>query len=299
MSLSIKQKIVVATIVIVILTLSIIKLFLNKNKALMISFEISQVIDEPQSDNENFDFEPYTEQESFTNVIEGLDILKSMKRAFEKPFEKLKDGIQKPINDVKDAFMDPINKIVNFVNDVKRAFDNIPVRVAHFSNAFRKIDEGIKLEFINLGLSLKKGFDDIFDLVGTVGNCGIKTITNIRTCMIWYIIDLIGTTLYNIIVVLPIFITRSVIGFNLQPFVDMIHGYIEQLDSLLQYVTCSKERLFHFPKWVIELCYTCEFDTQIRAIKTDWTETIPRLMNEPTKIFKEAGIEFESVWKKM
>lgn len=299
MDLSIKHKFGVITIVIIFLTLFIIRLFLNKNKALIIYNEMAKIVDGPKInvDEVVFEFEPYTVQENFTNVIEGLDILRDIKRAFERPFEKLKDDISKPIDDIKDAFMKPINEIIAFVNRVRDAFDKIPERVNHFSSAFRKVDQGIKLEFVNLGLSLKKGFEDIFDLVGTVGNCGINTIKNIRTCMIWYIIDLIGSTLYNIIVVLPVFTVRTIIGFDLQPFIDMIHTYIEKLDSYLQYFTCRKERFFHFPEWVIKLCYTCEFDSQIKAIKTDWTKTIPDLMEEPNKLFSEAGDDFRAVWQ--
>jgi hypothetical protein len=292
MDLSIMHKFGVITLVIIFLTLFIIKLFLNKNRAFIIHNEMSKLVFRPRAnidDCDDFGFEPYTVKENFTNVIEGLDIMRDIKRAFEKPFKKLKDELEKPINDVKDAFMDPINKIISFVERVKTQFEKIP---------FKKVDQGIKLEFVNIGLSLKKGFEDVFDLVGTVGNCGINTIKNIRTCMIWYIIDLIGSTLYNIIIVLPIFIVRNVIGFDLQPFVDMIHTYIEKLDSYLQYFTCSKDKFFHFPKWVIKLCYTCEFDSQIKAIKNDWTQTIPNLMEEPNKLFREAGDDFRAVWEK-
>ena len=143
-------------------------------------------------------------------------------------------------------------------------------------------------------LSLKLGFNDVFDLVGTIGNCGIKTITNLRTCIIWYIIDMIGCTLYNIIVVLPVFAILMITGFNLQPYVDTINYYLEYIDSIIFDFTCC--HLIHFPKWVIDLCYTCKYQDKVDQIKLDWTETIPNLLTEPKNKFYEAGTKFRSVF---
>jgi hypothetical protein len=113
--------------------------------------------------------------------------------------------------------------------------------------------------------------------------------------MIWYILDLIGTTIYNIFVVLPVFIVKFITGFNLQPYVDLVHKYIDILDSYFKYFTCG-DSFLHFPPWVIKLCYSCDLEREIKKIDRDWNETIPKLLNEPAGVFDFAGKQFKNVF---
>ena len=293
MNYSIIQKISIILVMIVSITYLVIKLFINRIKVDSIRQEMMSLMVEnnklsneynynPEGDDD-FEIYSYVKQEGFSNVIEGLDVGKEMKKVFERPFNKMKD-----------ALGGPINKIVNFVKDVDEAFKSIPKRTKAFAQAFDDVGEGIKLEFVNLGKSINLGFTDIFDLVETVGKCGIKTIQNLRICIIWYILDLLGSTLYNIIVVLPVFMIRMITGFDIQPFVNIVHGFIECLDLLFFNFTCY--HLIHFPDWVIRDCYTCKFSDKVDKLNLDWGKTIPDLMNQPTKKFKDAEKNFRTVF---
>lgn len=237
---------------------------------------------EENNNPESDDVDTYEKQEGFSTIIEGLDIGKEMRKTFEKPFNKMKDELG-----------DPLKKIFEFVDNVKRAFESIPKRAKAFRTAFDETGQGIKMQFDNLGESLKIGFGDVFDLIDAVGTCSINTIKNFRICVIWYIMDLIGTTLYNIIVALPIFITRTITGFNFQPYVDEVKKVIDYIDSLFFDFTCH--HLFRFPQWVINSCYSCNFDSQVARIKTDWKTTIPALLKAPISKFEKAGSSFKAV----
>jgi hypothetical protein len=241
--------------------------------------ELSKNVEEYSDD---FEIESYEKQEGFIEGISTGDIEKGLKNTFEKPLHK-----------VRDALKGPLDEMLNFFRDVKRAFLSIPIRARAFKIAFNQVGEGIKLEFDNLGKSLKLGFDDVFDLIDTVGKCGIKTIENFRICVIWYIMDLVGATLYSIIVVLPVFITFMITGFNLQPYVDEVNKSVSYIDSLFFNFTCF--HIFKFPQWVIDACYTCEFKDKVNKINIDWKKTIPDLLQAPISKFIDSGNSFKAV----
>jgi hypothetical protein len=291
MKCSATQKVTIVIVTVGVITFFVVELFKNKSKALTIHQEMMTLITlKNELDTSSKlgqiepEFEPYGKQEGFSNIIEGLDIGKEMRKTFEKPFNKMKEEIGGPLNE--------IFGIVKKIND---AFNSIPRRARALQGGFEKSVKGIELEFVNLGKSLDIGFSDIFDLIGTVGKCGIDTIKNIRTCMIWYIIDLIGSTLYSIIVVLPVFITRMITGFDLQPFVDIVNNTLEYIDSLFFDYTCYL--IFHLSDWVTKLCYTCKYQEKVDKIIVDFHETIPKLLDEPGQKFKEAKHDFDSIFK--
>ena len=297
MKLSFNNKMYIIIIAFILITLSIIKLFINKNKALLIYNKLSEI--------DNYD-NYYSSVEHYENRIEGFkegmpgilspnEINRKLKNAFS--VKGIKDTFDKPVNDIKDAIMKPINEIIDIVKSIDDAFKSIPERAKMFRHAFENVGEGIKLEFINIGESLDIGFKDIFSFIRAAGDCGVKYVTNLRSCMIWYILDLIGTTIYNIFVVLPVFIVKFITGFNLQPYVDLVHKYIDILDSYFKYFTCG-DSFLHFPPWVIKLCYSCDLEREIKKIDRDWNETIPKLLNEPAGVFDFAGKQFKNVFRK-
>jgi hypothetical protein len=251
------------------------------------------------SEIDNYD-NYYSSVENYENRIEGFKegiTIKEFNNGAKNFFtgKDIKKTLEKPINDIKDAIMKPINEIANIVNTIDEAFKSIPKRARMFRHAFENVGEGIKLEFINIGESLDIGFKDIFSFIRAAGDCGVKYVTNLRSCMIWYILDLIGTTIYNIFVVLPVFIVKFITGFNLQPYVDLVHKYIDILDSYFKYFTCG-DSFLHFPPWVIKLCYSCDLEREIKKIDRDWNETIPKLLNEPAGVFDFAGKQFKNVF---
>lgn len=221
---------------------------------------------------QKFEYEPYEKQEGFTPIREGLDIGGSIIRALQKPFQPL----------------------IDFFNDLIEAFKSIPKRVAAFGDAFKDVGDGIKLEFVNLGKGIDLGFNDFFNVVGILGQCGIKSLKNFRSCIMWYILDWIGTTLYAVFVELPVFVIKKFSGIDLQPYVDMIICFIKEIDAVCFEYTCY--HFIHFPDWVIEDCYSCKFEESVAKLSLDWNETIPNLLNEPKRKFKSAERNFKKTF---
>ena len=282
------KKCIFAIILLVLLTYFISMMFIDKNKQLLQNESdmkkdvmkitesfMNEMIEKNEKKESDYEYESYEKQkEGFqsTPLIEGLDIARDIMKAFRKPFQPL----------------------IDFFEKLKDAFESIPRRVNNFGNAFKGFGKGIELEFVNIGKSLDLGFSDIFNVIGTIGGCGIKSLTNLRSCMIWYIMDCIGTTIYATFVELPIFILKMITGYNIQPYVDKVHCLIEMIDEIVFSYTCY--HIIHYPDWVIEKCYTCKFQDKVDKVNRDWNKTIPDLMNEPNKIFKQSEDDFKSVF---
>lgn len=279
------EKVSISFVVISILTTMIVLMFLDRNKVLTDIFNIEcqmLFINNSQKQLSEMFFH-IDGTHPITHVTEGfqegLNIGQKMKDAFRKG-GSIEKGIKGPLEKFKDVF-----------ENIKRAFEIIPQRFKHLNRAFKKVGDGIKLQFVNLGKSLKLGFNDIFDLFGTLGKCGIKYVNNLRSCIIWYILDGIGSTLYSIFVKLPVFMIRILTGFNMQPFVDGINCMVKYIDSLYFKLTCY--HFIHFPDWVIQDCYTCNFQQKVDKINKDWLRTIPKLLNQPRRKFLQSEAHFK------
>lgn len=281
------EKVIIALITLVLLTILIIKMVTEKcdKNTQILNRQIENFTNKrerheadqkEQIENEyqSFQYEPYQKQEGFRSCpknIEGMaSIGDQIMRAFQKPFQPL----------------------IDFFNKLIKAFAEIPIRVKHFGDAFTDVGDGIKMEFNNLGESLTLGFDDAFDVIGTLGTCGINYLTNFRTCIIWYILDCVGTTLYGVFVELPVFAILKISGLDLQPYVDMIICLCNALDKFCFEYTCY--HIFHFPDWVIRDCYSCNFQDKVDKLNKDWTQTIPNLLIAPTQKFQSAKHNFEA-----
>jgi hypothetical protein len=278
MKLNLFEKIIIAFISIILVTRVIILMFLEKNeKAILILNRkvenfTTEYNNKQETEEDDYSYEPFIKQEGFTPIIEGLDIGRSIRDAFTKPFKPL----------------------IDFFNKLKDAFKSFPGRIKAFGDAFKFFGEGIRLEFINLGKSLKTGFEDIFDVVGTLGKCSIKTLTNFRYCIMWYICDWIGHTLYAIIIELPVFMIKYIFNIDLQEQVNNCHCLLEECDKMI--FQCTGFHIIHYPGWVIEKCYSCDYQKKINKINLDFTKTIPAWLNEPTQKFIKAKDSFKKTF---
>lgn len=279
------DKVLFSVITLFVITILIIGMCLDKSKRAnnILNREVENFSNQEKQrdiDKENelentyqlFQYEPYRKQEGFGSVIEGLDIGKQIARALMKPFQPL----------------------IDFFEKVKRAFEQIPVRVNAFNTAFKWVGEGIKLEFVNLGKGLELGFDDLFDVVKTFGTCGITFFTNLRTCILWYMLDWIGKTIYAILVEFPVYMIKLFTSIDLQYIVDMINCLLEELDGLCFKYLCF--HCFHFPQWVINSCYSCQLKEKATKMDFDWNVTIPNLLNEPAIDFHKAKNYFNATF---
>jgi len=217
-----------------------------------------------------------------------------------------------------------LGNIRSFFTNITKDLKQLPIRVNKFLSSFDTLGKALNSEFTNIGAALKLGGDDIggfFELILTIFpylgkffsqylgpriNCGIEKIGNLNYCFFYYFMNMLGETLYTIFVRGPIFLIKLVSGFDLNPIAIMLWDGIYCMDDFLYGMFG-----YHFIKWsdeIMDKCFLCKnlksmpvFDTQgfndqIAKIKTDYKTNIPKLLNEPVTIFKQAGSEFKSVF---
>jgi len=233
---------------------------------------------------------------------EGLKSIEdSFKDAFEKPFnemgDKMKGAFSQVGDDITNKLGGPLKEITDFFDKIKRFFETIPGRINNFIGAFRDVNDGINLEFVNLGKSLDLGLTDVANVLGTATTCGINMIKNFRNCILYYLLDWIGKVWYGTFVEFPVFIINVASGgsFDARKCVDMVIDMFQQLDDGLH--KSAGFRFMHFPDSVIQMCYYCNFDKEVAKLKHDWTDTIPAMLNEPAQKFTDAKYKFEDVFK--
>jgi hypothetical protein len=196
--------------------------------------------------------------------------------------------------EIRRAFEAPIRPIQEFVERITNAFNKIPERVQNFDRAFKLVGEGVEKEFINLGKTLDLGARDVFNLVGAAGECGLKFVTNLRGCAMWYIMDGLGATVYAIFVELPLFVVQQIFDLDLHSYVRDLKDALREMDD--EIFNLTSYHVIHFPEDVIRDCYTCDISGQVNKLKSDFETVIPELMNEPNKIFQDASTEFKAVF---
>ena len=272
----------------------------------------------------------------------GIILITSIIQNLLKKNEKIQEGLDMPSGDqignmIKDGFMSLFDKIKNgfdqmvasimgIINKIQNFFDHTLRDIGQdLEYAFEDIGNGIKLEFKNLGIGLKTGFQDIFEYmtlfkyvfsyiddvftkyIGSRINCGLQKIGKIRSCFIFYFMDMIGHILYYVFVFMPVWIIKLVTnGFiDLQPSVDLGQNMIDCIDDFSYGM--SGYHIVHYPQWVLDECYLCKlkdmpafplkpFQDQAHKINIDWNKALPELLNQPLDLFKDAGYKFKSAF---
>ena len=239
--------------------------------------------------NEQGVIDGYENMNTHDSTIEGLDnIGDSIKNAFEKPFNKMKDGINKFANDVKSAFeripaeaqkllkKDPLNgivgKMIDFGDKIDKAFTEVPRRFNKFGKAFRDIFEGVGLEIKGVFDGLGDGFDDIGILLKYFGiflqtyvECGVKYIRNFTSCVFYYIIDAILRMLY-LPVSFSLWLLKSYANKDLYRTEALFWTYMWKLNDFIY--SLAKFNILKWPKSVRDLCYNCD-RLKVAALKRE------------------------------
>lgn len=196
--------------------------------------------------------------------------------------------------EIEKAIKKPIEPIIEFVNRVTNILNGLKDRVTNFESAFKLVGQGIEKEFESIGKSLDLGFHDIYNLIGAAGECGIKFAKNLRSCILWYLMDAIGSLVYAVFVQLPLFVAKEVFGFDLHSYVDDLKDALREMDDEIYNLT--EFHVMHFPQRVIEDCYMCDVSGQVNKLKDDFEKVIPVYMNEPNEIFGQARDKFVAVF---
>uniref|UniRef100_A0A6C0DUG8 Uncharacterized protein n=1 Tax=viral metagenome TaxID=1070528 RepID=A0A6C0DUG8_9ZZZZ len=222
-------------------------------------------------------------------IIEGLDSIgDSIKNAFERPFNQMKDGINKFADDTKNAMnkipeaakdllkKDPLNGMVNKLTDfgdkVKTAFEEIPRRFNLFGKAFKKIFEGIDMEIVGIFKGIGQGFDDIGILfkyfgilIETYLACGVKYIKNLSSCIIYYLIDALLKFVY-LPITIALWVVKSFTGKDLYYIENAFWGYMWKINGFVY--SFAKFNILKWPKSVRDLCYNCK-RLKVSALKRE------------------------------
>jgi hypothetical protein len=314
------QKILLSLVCLITITVIVIEMHMEDTLKYIVSMQnntfekLIGMFNGIKPEEDDVEYDAYMRE----GFVEGLGFLDGAKKFFSGGYNKeIKDGIE---DKIVDPLKGPLEEITNFFKKIKDFMESIPKRFEALGFAFKDVGDGIKMEFENLGKSLKVGAIDIFDVVEEAGKCTINFFTNFRTCILWYILDWIGSTIYSIFVKLPVTIIHLITGIDAQSYVDDVRYLLEEVDKKCVEWTCH--HCFHFPDWVIEKCYSCKlksietinydfgrgkgtsYNNECGEPKMDNTRnsknesgtykhnTIPGLLNQPDYKFKNAGHHF-------
>jgi hypothetical protein len=119
-------------------------------------------------------------------------------------------------------------------------------------------------------------------------SCGIKHAGNFNECAKYYAMSLIGSTVYSILVKLPIFIIKTLTGLDVQYAIDMIWEMIQCLDDFI--FGMSGFHISKYPDSIIETCYNCDLPDSGNVNK------VLGLLGKPAIDFINGAITFMSVF---
>lgn len=87
-------------------------------------------------------------------------------------------------------------------------------------------------------------------------SCGRKRIVNFAPCFFYYLLQSIGLMIYNIHVVLPIWLVKLISGVDISCYYDKIFDGINCIDDF--WLGYSGYHLFHYSDYILNKCYYCD-----------------------------------------
>ena len=214
--------------------------------------------------------------------------------------ENFKEGIHFPsVGDIKKSILGPLQPMIDF-------FKQLPKKLKKLDKGFQDIFYGIGDEFKYLGIGAGRGFNDIGLLIAYASEfvfsytmCGVKYISNIPNCILYYTVDTFLNILY-----LPIRISLWILyllGVNLYPTQNMIWKYIEKING---YIYSSLGfNIIRWPKNIRDQCYNCKrLKTSVlikkaKDIDRDFKVNIPKILMKGANRIKKGGNEIFGVAK--
>lgn len=218
------------------------------------------------------------------NDIEGFEFMDIFKE------DTYKDGI----NGINDSLMGPINKILDGINEaidwithfkenvldpITGGFQGIYDYILSLKARFTKLGNGIVGLFTAIGNSFDTIFakalpvivNDVASLVYGGGRCLVHFGGNFRSCLIFWIMDLIAEIIYNVFVLLPVYIIDAIIpSLDLMSYVEQIKSWIKDIDDI--FIDIIGYSCIHYPSSVLNDCYMCgevDFTRKVRELNDD------------------------------
>lgn len=210
--------------------------------------------------------------------------------------ENFKEGIKFPkISDitknVSKSILGPLKPMIDF-------FKKLPKRINTINSGFKDIFYGIGDEFKYLGIGTARGFEDIGLLIAYASQfvfsytmCGVKYISNIPNCILYYTVDAFLSILY-----LPIRISLWILyllGINLYPTQNKLWKYVEKINGYIYGVFGFN--IIRWPKNIRDECYNCKrLKTSVllkkaKDIDYDFKVNIPKILMKGVDRIKRGG----------
>jgi hypothetical protein len=211
-----------------------------------------------------------------------------------------KEGFKEGLNigkEIKKAFTS------SFMSAVKPAIK----RFVMMGKGLRDIFTGIGKEFQYLGIGLGRGVADIGLLFAYVSQylfsylmCGVKYVSNIPNCILYYMVDSVIQIFY-----LPIRITlwflATFLRINLYGTEKSLWKIVEWVNGKV-YATAGFN-ITRWPKNVRDQCYNCKRLKQsvlmkkAKDIDYDFKKNIPKIMGKGVKQIEKGGKTFMGAFK--
>jgi len=251
------------------------------------------------------------EEEKLREGFSFNDIIKPIKAGFEKTINDMKKGFNKMVDDMTKGVRKVIDPIVNLFKEIQRQFDVLPKRFQGLRDGFDKSFKGIEFGIKNFGIALGTSTYDTLLVPAHAGwmsieylMCGFKVMTNLPTCILAYLLDLVYYTIAflfeSIIGAIDLILnTKQVLGFT---FRDKYRGLwdilgLERIDQMVY--DMAGFHIFHYPDSITKKCYSCQPTVtpevllkDVDRVHYDFHQMWPKLMNEPQHYFHESKDRF-------
>lgn len=213
-----------------------------------------------------------------------------------------------------DDFMGILDGLFKLAINAIWMITTIPEHMIAFGEGFIQLGVGVIHLFENIIHEVMTTLEDFGKFMIDVARCGFTWAKNLRTCILWYILETIIYTLIAVFIWIPIYIVR-LLTFGK---VDLNHiylmimgvsdrnrnyrmrdidgkivkkdGLMEKLDQMLHKL--SGLHFMHFPDNVIKNCYACEILEDIFNLAYDFTFGILNMFMGPMKDIFDAGKHF-------
>ena len=221
-----------------------------------------------------------------------------------------------PTIEVKtEGFKERFKEGLNIGKEIKKTFTSVlnsvlkPAvkRFVMMGVGLRDIFTGIGKEFQYLGIGLGRGVSDIGLLFAYVSQylysyilCGVKYVSNIPNCILYYMVDSVIQIIY-----LPIRIT---LWFLATFFKIDLYGTQNSLWKVVEWVNgkvyaTAGFNIIRWPKNVRDQCYNCKRLKQsvllrkAKEVDYDFKKNIPKIMGKGVKQIGKGGKTFMGAFK--
>lgn len=215
-------------------------------------------------------------------------------------FDRIGDKAREVGNKMKGGFEEVGNKMGGFFKDLMNRFKKI-------GDGLLGIFDGIGNEFVGIGEGLRLGFDDIgllFEYTGeyilTYTFCGVKFISNLKTCFFYYMIDTILQIFY-----LPVRLFLFIIWISFFKGVYKLEAKAWKNIRLLDNLNFSYTGIYftRWPRDIRELCYNCKrlkvsvLKGKAQDVDDDFNIKMPQLLRKGIDQMKRGSDDLLGAFK--